>query len=208
MEDNQDSKEEPINKSNEESSPVVDNDQQTPKEEVPPAESPVQQKAECITESEKTVTQENQVLAEEEAPVENEKGSEASSEEKEDSTKEDSTKEETPSKEEVKEVIFDDLKLSPQVLSAVKASGYEKPTQIQRDAIPVILEGRDVIGASQTGTGKTAAFALPSLTRIKPIGKPQIVVLEPTRELAHQVAEQFKNMVKRQGVKLHSSMVE
>ena len=90
------------------------------------------------------------------------------------------------------EIKFDQLGLIPEVLKSVLESGYDTPTQIQRDAIPIVLEGRDVIGASQTGTGKTAAFALPSLSRIKPIGKPQIVVLEPTRELAHQVAEQFE----------------
>ncbi len=97
---------------------------------------------------------------------------------------------------------FDQLGLAEPVLKAVQESGYETPTQIQRDAIPTILKGRDVIGASQTGTGKTAAFALPALSRIKPIGKPQIVVLEPTRELAHQVAEQFEKYGKHTGCKV------
>ena len=68
---------------------------------------------------------------------------------------------------------FSDLGLSEAVLSAVTESGYENPTPIQAKAIPLILEGKDVIGASQTGTGKTAAFALPSLSLIKPLGKPQ-----------------------------------
>ncbi len=97
-------------------------------------------------------------------------------------------------------ITFDDLKLSAPVLKAVKESGYETPTQIQKDAIPAILEGKDVVGASQTGTGKTAAFALPSLSKIEKIGKPQIVVLEPTRELAHQVAEQFEKYGKHTGL--------
>ena len=83
---------------------------------------------------------------------------------------------------------FDELGLKEAVLEAVTESGYDTPTPIQAQAIPLVLEGRDVIGASQTGTGKTAAFALPSLSKIEPIGKPQILVLEPTRELADQVA--------------------
>ncbi len=83
---------------------------------------------------------------------------------------------------------FADLGLSEPIQRAVSEAGYETPTPIQAQAIPLILESKDVIGASQTGTGKTAAFALPSLSRIKPIGKPQILVLEPTRELADQVA--------------------
>ena len=97
---------------------------------------------------------------------------------------------------------FTELGLSEEVLKAVAESGYEKPTPIQSKAIPLILEGKDVIGASQTGTGKTAAFALPSLSQIKPLGKPQILVLEPTRELAHQVAEQFEHYGKHTGCKV------
>jgi ATP-dependent RNA helicase RhlE len=97
---------------------------------------------------------------------------------------------------------FDTLGLSEAVLEAVTESGYENPTPIQAQAIPLILEGRDVIGASQTGTGKTAAFALPTLSKLKPMGKPQILVLEPTRELAHQVAEQFEKYGKHTGLKV------
>jgi len=97
---------------------------------------------------------------------------------------------------------FDQLGLTEPVMEAVRETGYETPTQIQQDAIPVVLEGRDVIGASQTGTGKTAAFALPALSRIEAKGKPQIVVLEPTRELAHQVAEQFEKYGKHTGCKV------
>ncbi|MGB1875025.1 MAG: DEAD/DEAH box helicase [Akkermansiaceae bacterium] len=97
---------------------------------------------------------------------------------------------------------FSDLGLSEAVLSAIAESGYENPTPIQAKAIPLILQGKDVIGASQTGTGKTAAFALPSLSQIQPIGKPQILVLEPTRELAHQVAEQFEHYGKHTGCKV------
>lgn len=97
---------------------------------------------------------------------------------------------------------FDTLGLSDTVLQAVAESGYETPTPIQAEAIPLILEGKDVIGASQTGTGKTAAFALPTLSKIKPIGKPQVLILEPTRELAHQVAEQFEHYGKHTGCKV------
>ena len=98
-------------------------------------------------------------------------------------------------------MTFDDLGLNEAVLAAVKESGYENPTPIQAQAIPLVLAGRDVVGASQTGTGKTAAFALPSLSKITPMGKPQILVLEPTRELAHQVAEQFIKYGKHTGLK-------
>lgn len=97
---------------------------------------------------------------------------------------------------------FDQLGLSDPVLKAVTEAGYEEPTPIQAQAIPFILDGKDVIGASQTGTGKTAAFALPSLSRIEPLGKPQILVLEPTRELADQVAEQFRAYGKHTGCKV------
>lgn len=97
---------------------------------------------------------------------------------------------------------FDSLGLTPAVLEAVEQAGYSSPTPIQQQAIPIILQGRDVIGASQTGTGKTAAFALPSLSKIQKLGKPQILVLEPTRELAHQVAEQFEKYGKNTGMKV------
>jgi len=97
---------------------------------------------------------------------------------------------------------FAELPLLDSVKSAVEASGYTTPTEIQAKAIPIIMQKRDVIGASQTGTGKTAAFALPSISRIKPIGKPQILVLEPTRELAVQVADQFEKYAKDSGLKV------
>ena len=97
---------------------------------------------------------------------------------------------------------FETLGLSAAVLEAIKESGYNTPTPIQAQAIPIILEGRDVIGASQTGTGKTAAFALPSLSKVTRMGKPQILVLEPTRELAHQVAESFQKYGKQTGLKV------
>jgi len=88
---------------------------------------------------------------------------------------------------------FGALALHPDVLRALTDVGYESPSPIQAATIPPLLEGRDVLGQAQTGTGKTAAFALPILSRIdlKP-GKPQALILAPTRELAIQVAEAFQ----------------
>ncbi|RDC71901.1 ATP-dependent helicase [Rhodovulum sp. 12E13] len=90
---------------------------------------------------------------------------------------------------------FSDLKLDPKVLKAVEEAGYETPTPIQEGAIPPALEGRDVLGIAQTGTGKTASFTLPMITLLKR-GRarammPRSLVLCPTRELAAQVAENF-----------------
>lgn len=85
---------------------------------------------------------------------------------------------------------FADLGLSAATLQAVDGLGYEAPTPIQEAAIPPLLAGRDLFGQAQTGTGKTAAFALPLLSRVDPAAKHlQILVLTPTRELAIQVAE-------------------
>ncbi len=85
---------------------------------------------------------------------------------------------------------FDQLGLSAPVLKAVEETGYETPSPIQLQSIPPLLEGRDILGQAQTGTGKTAAFALPLLSRLDAsIAKPQVLVLTPTRELAIQVAE-------------------
>ena len=97
---------------------------------------------------------------------------------------------------------FETLGLSEAVLKAIEQSGYTTPTPIQAQAIPLILAGHDVIGASQTGTGKTAAFALPTLSQLTPLGRPQILVLEPTRELAHQVSEQFIKYGEHTGLKV------
>jgi superfamily II DNA/RNA helicase len=92
-------------------------------------------------------------------------------------------------------MTFDLLGLSDALLKAVTESGYSEPTPIQRQAIPVVLQGRDVLGIAQTGTGKTASFVLPMLdilaegrTRAR---MPRSLILEPTRELAVQVAENF-----------------
>ena len=89
-------------------------------------------------------------------------------------------------------MVFSDFQLSDDVRQAVKAAGYTEPTPIQQQAIPLILQGRDVIGSAQTGTGKTAAFALPILTRINKPGGTRVLIIEPTRELALQVEEAFR----------------
>ena len=90
---------------------------------------------------------------------------------------------------------FNELGLSEKVLKAVEASGYDTPTPIQEQAIPYALEGRDVLGIAQTGTGKTAAFTLPMLSRLEKgrarARMPRTLILEPTRELAAQVEEAF-----------------
>ena len=90
---------------------------------------------------------------------------------------------------------FTDLGLSPSILRSLEDAGYSEPTPIQAEMIPHVLAGRDVIGQAQTGTGKTAAFALPLLSKLQPkkLDSPQILVLTPTRELAIQVAESFKS---------------
>jgi ATP-dependent RNA helicase DeaD len=89
-------------------------------------------------------------------------------------------------------ISFRDLALSEPVLRALTDVGYESPSPIQAATIPVLLSGADMLGQAQTGTGKTAAFALPALTRIDLTKhEPQVLVLVPTRELALQVAEAF-----------------
>ena len=92
---------------------------------------------------------------------------------------------------------FKALNLSDSVLRGVQAAGYTDPTPIQLRAIPVVLGGGDLIGSAQTGTGKTAAFALPVLTRLnKHNPRPRVLVLEPTRELAAQVETAFRDFAR------------
>ena len=89
------------------------------------------------------------------------------------------------------------LNLSDSIVKAISDMGFEKLTPIQEKAIPVLMEGRDLIGQSQTGTGKTAAFAIPILEKVDPIIKrPQVIILCPTRELAVQVANEFNKIAK------------
>ncbi len=93
-------------------------------------------------------------------------------------------------------MTFDELSLDPRILAAVSAAGYITPTPIQEQGIPAVLGGRDVTGIAQTGTGKTAAFVLPMIHKLgqgrAKARMPRSLILEPTRELAAQVAEQFE----------------
>ncbi|QPG05300.1 DEAD/DEAH box helicase [Salinimonas marina] len=91
------------------------------------------------------------------------------------------------------DLTFKDLNLPQPILQALEKVGYEKPSPIQAESIPLLMQGHDLLGQAQTGTGKTAAFALPMLANIDPEAKlPQLLVLAPTRELAIQVAEAFQ----------------
>ncbi len=99
--------------------------------------------------------------------------------------------------EEVSPISFDDMNLSVPIMKALKDVGYESPSPIQSRTIPLVMAGKDLVGQAQTGTGKTAAFALPLLSRIDLKKKiPQVLVLTPTRELAIQVAEAFQTYAK------------
>jgi ATP-dependent RNA helicase RhlE len=99
---------------------------------------------------------------------------------------------------------FSDLKLSPSILKAVAAEGYETPTPIQQEAIPHVLAGKDLIAVAQTGTGKTAAFALPIIHRLQESGSKggaiRVLVLSPTRELATQINAGFEAYGKGAGL--------
>src|SRR5207237_5612950 len=88
---------------------------------------------------------------------------------------------------------FSQLGLAPAQLSACESLGYNEPTPIQRQAIPVVLSGRDLIGCAETGTGKTAAFLLPIIQKISERSRPgiRVLVLAPTRELALQIQKNY-----------------
>lgn len=96
---------------------------------------------------------------------------------------------------------FADLELDPNLLEAIEEMGFERPTQVQAEAIPQALDGRDVLASAPTGTGKTAAFVIPALQFLqdfprKKAGPARILVLTPTRELAMQIAEQARELAK------------
>jgi ATP-dependent RNA helicase RhlE len=98
---------------------------------------------------------------------------------------------------------FAKLGLSESVLEGIKAMGYVEPTPIQLRAIPLIMEGHDVIGSAQTGTGKTAAFALPMLTKMgEPQNRTRALILEPTRELAAQVETAIRDFARFSNLKV------
>ena len=91
---------------------------------------------------------------------------------------------------------FNSLDLHPSLLKALKELGFARPTPIQNDAIPPVLEGRDVLACAMTGSGKTAAFLLPIVNQLmeRPRGASRALVLEPTRELAAQVLEHLNEL--------------
>src|SRR5512143_1106353 len=102
------------------------------------------------------------------------------------------------------ESAFAALGLRREIVAALTGLGYEEPTPIQREAIPLLLEGKDLLGQAATGTGKTAAFALPILQRLRTTGRaePQALVLVPTRELAVQVSEAMYKYGRDLGVRV------
>jgi len=97
-------------------------------------------------------------------------------------------------------MTFEDFSLSRETMLAVSEMGFEEPTPIQVSAIPLILGGQDIIGQAQTGTGKTAAFGIPMVEKCRKGKKPFALILEPTRELAVQVAQELNKLGKYRGV--------
>src|SRR4051812_30456373 len=101
---------------------------------------------------------------------------------------------------------FTDFGLSEPVLRAIEEEGYSTPTPIQVKAIPHVLEGRDLLGCAQTGTGKTAAFALPIIEHLmknrvaRAAKRVRVLVLSPTRELASQISESFTSYGRHTGI--------
>lgn len=96
---------------------------------------------------------------------------------------------------------FEELGLSAQLTKALPENGFKAPFPIQETAIPLILQGKDVVGQAHTGTGKTAAFGLPILQQIKPGGPVQVLILAPTRELAVQVTDEINRLAKYTGIR-------
>ena len=100
-------------------------------------------------------------------------------------------------------INFEGLQLSEELIKGINKLKFREMTPIQREAIPVLLKGRDVIGQAQTGTGKTAAFGIPLLAKVDPKNPfPQALVLAPTRELAHQISVMLRNLAKYTEIKI------
>ncbi|MDN8604558.1 DEAD/DEAH box helicase [Corynebacterium ureicelerivorans] len=117
-----------------------------------------------------------------------------------DNTPESASEQEAPAEKAEPENGFEKLGLPDAVVEAVKRVGFEQPSPIQAQTIPLLMQGRDVVGLAQTGTGKTAAFALPVLSQIDPDKRyPQALVLAPTRELALQVSDSFQSFADHLG---------
>ena len=102
---------------------------------------------------------------------------------------------------EEKIVTFDELGLKPEILKSIKFAGFTAPSPIQEQAIPLVINGRDMVGQAHTGTGKTAAFALPALHNMKLDGSVELLVITPTRELATQVSDEIFKYGRNLGVK-------
>ena len=104
------------------------------------------------------------------------------------------------------QVKYSDTEINAYILKAVREMGFEYMTPIQEQAIPVLLEGKDVIGQAQTGTGKTAAFSIPMIQKIDiSCKKPQGIILCPTRELAMQAAEEIRKIAVEIVVDFHAA---
>ena len=101
----------------------------------------------------------------------------------------------------IKTTSFQQLGLGAAVIKALKENGFEEPFPIQEAAIPLLLKGVDVIGQAHTGTGKTAAFALPILNKIRHNGPIQALILAPTRELAVQVTTEINKFARHTGIR-------
>ena len=107
------------------------------------------------------------------------------------------------------ETKFEDIGLSPELVQAVSDMNYTQATGIQAQAIPLLMQGADVIGRSSTGTGKTAAFGIPAVERIESgLKAPQVLVLSPTRELAMQIADEMRKFAKYKPSVSRLSMAE
>ena len=125
---------------------------------------------------------------------------EPSAEHAADNAPEPASEQEAPAEKAEPENGFEKLGLPDAVVEAVKRVGFEQPSPIQAQTIPLLMQGRDVVGLAQTGTGKTAAFALPVLSQIDPDKRyPQALVLAPTRELALQVSDSFQSFADHLG---------
>ena len=103
---------------------------------------------------------------------------------------------------------FESFQLHDKIMTGVRALGYTEPTPIQQQAIPLIIQGKDIIGLAQTGTGKTAAFVLPVLERLLPgtHGIVRALVVSPTRELAEQTHLAFCELGRNTGLRQHRSL--
>src|SRR3954471_3524710 len=97
---------------------------------------------------------------------------------------------------------LENISLSEKTKKNLQQAGYNQLTNIQLQTIPLVLEGKDIIAQSQTGTGKTAAFLVPILEKLEVIAQPQVLILEPVRELARQVSQEAKKLTSDQNLKI------